>query len=96
MDKVDHRGRKNVCRLAVSHLKRKKIEVEKRMRWFKKLGEPIKKELEELLTPGEVDVDNNSDEDGFDEYSGECDASGETVAHIDPDQIPLPDDGEAS
>jgi hypothetical protein len=54
MDKVDHRGRKNVCRLAVSHLKRKKIEVEKRMRWFKKLGEPIKKELEELFELNET------------------------------------------
>ena len=54
MDKVDHRGRKNVCRLAVSHLKRKKIEVEKRMRWFKRLGEPIKKELEELFELNET------------------------------------------
>ena len=54
MDKVDHRGRKNVCRLAVSHVKRKKIEVEKRMRWFKRLGEPIKKELEELFELNET------------------------------------------
>ena len=49
MDKVDHRGRKNVCRLAISQLKRSKIEVENRMRWFKKLGEPIKNELAELF-----------------------------------------------
>lgn len=49
MDNVDNRGRKNVCRLAISHFKRKKIEVEKRMRWFKKLGEPIKNELNELF-----------------------------------------------
>ena len=49
MDNVDYKGRKNVCRLAISQLKRKKIEVEKRMRWFKKLGEPIKNELNELF-----------------------------------------------
>ena len=53
MDNVDYKGRKNVCRLAISHLKRKKIEVEKRMRWFKKLGEPIKNELNELFQLGE-------------------------------------------
>ena len=49
MDNVDYKGRKNVCKLAISHLRRKKIEVEKRMRWFKKLGEPIKNELNELF-----------------------------------------------
>ncbi len=49
MDNVDYRGRKNVCRLAISQLRRKKIEVERRMKWFKKLGEPIKKELSELF-----------------------------------------------
>ncbi|MGI9554885.1 MAG: hypothetical protein ACR2M6_02820 [Vampirovibrionia bacterium] len=49
MKKVDDRGLKNVARLAVSQLKRRKIEVEKRMKWFKKLGEPIKNELNELF-----------------------------------------------
>ena len=49
MNNVDCRGRKNVCRLAISQIRRKKIEVEKRMRWFKKLGEPIKNELTELF-----------------------------------------------
>lgn len=49
MDNVDYKGRKNVCKLAISQLKRSKFEVEKRMRWFKKLGEPIKKELKELF-----------------------------------------------
>lgn len=49
MKKVDSKGQKNVARLAVSQLKRSKIEVENRMRWFKKLGEPIKNELNELM-----------------------------------------------
>jgi len=49
MDRVDYRGRKNVCRLAISHFRRKKLEVEQRMKWFKKLGEPIKNELAELF-----------------------------------------------
>jgi len=49
MNNVDCKGRKNVARLAVSQLRRKKIEVENRMRWFKKLGEPIKNELNELF-----------------------------------------------
>lgn len=49
MDNVDYKGRKNVCRLAISHFWRKKIEVEQRMKWFKKLGVPIKNELIELF-----------------------------------------------
>ena len=49
MNNVDCKGRKNVCRLAISQIRRKKIEVEQRMRWFKKLGEPIRNELTELF-----------------------------------------------
>ena len=49
MQKVDRKGQRNVARLAVSQIKRSKIEVENRMRWFKKLGEPIKIELNELM-----------------------------------------------
>ena len=49
MQKVDRKRQRNVARLAVSQIKRSKIEVENRMRWFKKLGEPIKIELNELM-----------------------------------------------
>ena len=47
MNNVDCKGRKNVCRLAISQIRRNKIEVENRMRWFKKLGD-LRREVSEV------------------------------------------------
>ncbi len=49
MKKVDSKGQKNVARLAVSQLKRSMIEKENQIRWFKKLGEPVVKQVSQLM-----------------------------------------------
>ncbi len=49
MRKVDSKGQKNVARLAVSQLKRSMIEKENQIRWFKKLGEPVVKQVSQLM-----------------------------------------------
>lgn len=48
MNKVDHRGRKNVARLALTQIRRSMQEVENRMRYFKEIGESTVIELEEI------------------------------------------------